>query len=377
MANIDIKKFVGIIILIVVIFFNEFHFNGVRLRYVALFLALIFTLNLVIKRKFGISNLLLITLIYFAVDVYLNGWYKKLGVVSGYSLYLASYLFFLAGEKSYDRVFFYRLSILALIIHTLFIFIQFFFPDIYNNLYFSLNIDEVDINRGYFFTGFRSTSILSSFDIVVFGGFCFNYLFFYKKKLKHAYFVFIIIVVLSFLLMSRSNLLVLALNLIFNLFYSKKYLLIFALIGSAFTLFFTQDGFTIDVIESSRNLNFDDGGRINYINQALRFVFSHNFIIGEYSENMNLEKAPHNVFINALLYFGVIGFILIFFFYFIFMLFYYKWFLLGFFEYLVISFFMIKTFFHNESIVTSGSLVFMFLLGGSINKFKSYNLLTR
>jgi len=356
--------------LLVVVFFNELYINGLRIRYVALFMASFYLFDLVLKKKFFISNLLILTLTYFAVDVYLNGWYKQLGVTSGYTLYLVSYLFFLAGEYSYDRVFFYRLSVVVLFIHSFFIGIQFFYPEIYNKLYYMLNISETEINRGYFFTGFKCTSILSSFDVIIFGTFWYNYLYYYKKNLMYSYVAFAIIIGLSVLLMSRSSLLILTCNFIFNLFYSKKYLMILTIVASALLLYISKLDFSIEFMETSRNVNLDDGGRSDYIWQAMNYIFSHNFIIGEYNEYMYLEKAPHNVFINAFLYFGFIGFILIFLFYISFTFHYYRFFLMGYFEYLVILFFMMKTFFHNESIVTSGTLVFMFLLGGSIKNFK-------
>lgn len=303
--------------------------------------------------------------------IYINGWYNFLGFFSGYTLYFCGLLFYAIGEYCYRRDDFYYLSIFVIALHIMFIFIQLVFPDLYDKLFFAININIEGISRGYYLTGFRPTSIGTSFDLVIFGGFCYNYCFYIKRNYNCAFIYVCVLILLSVLLFSRSSTLIFILNLLFNLVYKRKLVSLLCLLslGVSFLKIYSIDSVT--VMDSTRDFNLDDGGRSNYIDQSLNYIFSHNYIWGQYSELINLEKAPHNVFINALLYFGIIGLILIVLIYLTFSLIYYKWFLRGYFEYLVVLGYFVKTLFHNESIVTSGSLVLLYLLGGSLRYFRS------
>ena len=110
-----------------------------------------------------------------------------------------------------------------------------------------------------------------------------------------------------------------------------------------------------------------------YKKDFLKDFLSENFFVSGYNDRIDsvVDKAPHNVFLNGFLYFGLVGLLYSILFYSQIVLKFFEWRNVPF-EFVVITCYLLKTMFHNESFITNGAPLLLFLIGGMF-KVKSAN----
>lgn len=365
-----IKSFLLPILLLGLIFFNEIVIWNLRVRIlilISLFITGIFSL----KRRYpDLFYIHATALLLFFFLFFFNGWYNKFDVYSSVTWYIFPLVMFSLGYGLYSRNIFCFISILVILVHFLFFFIQLILPSVYEQLFSFLNSQSLirDIDTGYFITGFRASSIMSSYDLIFFGSFI--VMFFWVRKEKLFVIIFTILLFLgSLMLFSRSNLFILLLFLFLFLLFSRYYLLfisyafivmlgIFSILNSTNDIVFTAGDIT-------RQIDMRDGNRGEFQRQTVTYVLSENIFISGYNNRIDsvIDKAPHNVFLNGFLYFGLVGLLYSLFFYGKIAYKFFAWRNVPF-EFVVIFCYLLKTMFHNESFITNGSPLLLFLIGG-------------